>query len=864
MKKFLGIMGMAALLSGGIAAEAATSALASRPDKEEIIVSAPEVRTIDLSQGGMILDRPFAVTWSNEWERPWRFEISFDYRTVGVKGNAVALLTQPLKEDGSRAPTQLWPSTFTGRREDTYVLGESEGFRSVAVEVDLPNIIRRNYRFEWDRRFAKSGTVEVKNFKVKLVRHAVNRFRGGEYEIKQTKYFLLKNIFFADQGAVDVVFAFPELKPNCRVLVKNVKGQVLRTVEGVDGRAHLDFPTRGFWNLEAIAEYPDGTAVVTPGVVAVCGTPIAKDLVRQSRYGFMIVLGTPDLWEKLGSRWDQRAMFPHSFKNRFDVPNSTYEAIHCFHNSPVPDHLRKRECRGKQGEFPPADWEEYRAHLNRFFDAQPDVLKRKLDITGELDFQWRGTDEEYVKMCRIFCEEARKRNPQVVITGPEASRIKLPYFQRLHKLGYFDLVDAINVHHYVDGTKPEGEYWEDFMAMFDFFKKAKIDKPIYMTETGWTVGKGNYFIAVSYENQARYLTRAMALMSTENIQAIIWHVDFTMLDEFGAIVKGHEAAYPKPMLQAFATVTRNLTDVKGNLKLHRLGPQMYLTSGEKRDGRWVHVYWRASGSEKVAPPVASITAAEDYLGTPVDFANGFTISEDPIYFFAAGDYAGPEWQAPPGGVKPVEKVPLKSEGEIIRMPQGIKSAEKAAVVPAEKWSDPATAPELKIAYARDAGFVVEVAVKDKKHVQPYSRERQVEGDAIVLAFDVDKTEEWRANDIWMTYKGHRCVEYSVARLANGRSEAFRRNCWIPDMKKFEMVGANVRSSVELRPDGVTKYWVWIPWANLGLDEQLRPGAKIGFAAAVYSSDGGRPTVNRLFDGIVAPLDPMKYGVLELK
>ena len=115
----------------------------------------------------------------------------------------------------------------------------------------------------------------------------------------------------------------------------------------------------------------------------------------------------------------------------------------------------------------------------------------------------------------------------------------------------------------------------------------------------------------------------------------------------------------------------------------------------------------------------------------------------------------------------------------------------------------------------------------------------------------------------MNYKGHNCVEYSVALRADGKSEVFRRNCWIPDMRKFESVGANVRANVR-HANGVTKYWVWIPWANLGLDEQLKAGAKIGFAAVLYSSDGGEVKTNRLFGGIANPLDPMRYGVLELK
>ncbi len=835
-----------------------------RPDRTEIVFAAPDVRTIPLDSGAEIRDAPFALAWDGGWERPWTFIVSFDYRTEGVAGDAVALRLQPLKDDGSRAPTWLWPNTFTGKREDTYVLGESADFRRVSVGVDLPNVIRKSYRCEWQRRFGHtSGKVEVKNFEIRLVRHALHAIRGGEYEIRQTKYFCLKNIFFADSGQVTVDFAYPEQKPDCRVDVKDVKGRIVRTVEGRDGRATVDFPTRGYWALEATADYPDGTRITTPGRVAVCGTPIAQELVKNSRYGIMVVLGTPDLWEKLGSRWDQRFFAPDNLKVNFRMPNETADAIFTFHSSPVPRALRRPADRNRQGEFPPEDWDAYRVYVGKFMDAQPDMLMRNLCLTGELDFQWRGTDEEYVKMCRIFCEEARKRNPNVFLTGPDASRIKLPYFRRLHKLGYFDLIDGINVHHYVDGTKPEGEYWEDFVALFDFLKEAKIDKPVYMTETGWTTGKGNYFVPVSYENQARYLTRGMALMSTEDIRAIIWHVDFTMLDEFGAIVKAHEAAWPKPMLQAFATVTHNLSDVQGNMKLHRLGPKTYLASGRRANGRYVHVFWRSAGEARVAPPVAGVVSVEDYLGTPVAHGETMTVSEDPVYIHATGDYTGPEWTPPPGGYRERPQVELKADWMAARLEPGIKSAASATPVPAEKWSDPASAPTLRIAYARDAGFILEAEVKDARHVQPHSRERLVEGDALTFAFDVDKTDEWRANDIWMNYKGHNCVEYSVALRADGKSEVFRRNCWIPDMKKFESVGANVRANVR-HANGVTKYWVWIPWANLGLDEQLKAGAKIGFAAVLYSSDGGAVTTNRLFDGIVDPLDPMRYGVIELK
>ena len=111
----------------------------------------------------------------------------------------------------------------------------------------------------------------------------------------------------------------------------------------------------------------------------------------------------------------------------------------------------------------------------------------------------------------------------------------------------------------------------------------------------------------------------------------------------------------------------------------------------------------------------------------------------------------------------------------------------------------------------------------------------------------------------MCYKGHRCVEYSVALRDDGTTEVFRRNCWIPDRKGFESVGSNVRAKVS-RQEGRTVYWIWIPWANLGLDEQLRAGSCIGFSAAVY---GDGQAENTLFEGILPPLDPMKFGTILL-
>ena len=830
----------------------------------DTVLDSPQARTIELSAKGPVAlcDVPFPVRWLNKWERPWTFRVSFDYRTEGVSGNAVALMLRGIKDDGAPALLALWPDTFTGNRDDVYVLAASEDFRNVAVDVQLPNTIRPQYRFEWVRRFGRTGRVEVKNMRVELSHRPLHHINGGEYRIEpaREKHFLLKNIFFEDSGTVDVEFAFPERNPTCLVNVRDVKGRVRRTVTGRGGKAHVHFPTRGFWDVEAVARYPDGSTIVTTGSVAVAGTPIPHEVIRKSRYGMMTVLGGNPLWEKLGSRWDQKFLMVDTEHRTLDLPNDTADVIFNFNKELTPKFLKSEANRRKSGCFPPEDWDAYRKFCGEWLDRHPLALKRCIGLTGELDFQWRGTDAEYVKMCRIFTEEGRRRNPRFFVCGPTASRIKLPYLKRMRKEGLFDFLSAVAIHHYVDGTKPEGEYWEDITSMFDYFDAEGIKLPVYITETGWTVGAGRYFVPVSRENQARYLTRAMAMLSSVRIDGIVWFVDFTMLDEFGAIRKGHEAAFPKPMLQAFATVTRNLSDVAGRMTLRRLDAKTYLSSGRKADGRWVHLLWRSSGEGRM-PMQVLVSAAEDYLGTPVDNDRLFA-SEDPLYIFSQEDYAGPVWTPPPDGETVKPAVALLPDMKISPyVAGGAKTAKGAKTVPAEMWSIPSNAPVMRVSYGRE-GFVVELDAEDPTHVQRFSRERLVEGDSLTLAFDVDKGDPWLANEVYMRYKGHRCVEYSIALKENGKTEVFRRNCWIPDIGGFTHVGSNVRASVR-REKGKTRYWVWLPWATLGLDEQLKPGAFVGFAATLYASDGKEVFCNNLFGGIAPPLDPMKYGTVEL-
>ena len=91
-----------------------------------------------------------------------------------------------------------------------------------------------------------------------------------------------------------------EVGGSSRTIAKIARGErlsnrTLQKIAGRDGRAHVDFPTRGFWDIEAVAVYPDGARIATTASVAVVGRPIPHDMIRKSRYGVMTVHGRNEL-----------------------------------------------------------------------------------------------------------------------------------------------------------------------------------------------------------------------------------------------------------------------------------------------------------------------------------------------------------------------------------------------------------------------------------------------------------------------------------------------------------------------------------------------------------------------------------------
>ena len=197
--------------------------------------------------------------------------------------------------------------------------------------------------------------------------------------------------------------------------------------------------------------------------------------------------------------------------------------------------------------------------------------------------------------------------------------------------------------------------------------------------------------------------------------------------------------------------------------------------------------------------------------------------------------------------------------------QGIRAVPP---LPASEWTSPKEKrsllkakdcrPELRIARDRN-GIHVFAEITDDEFAQPYQQERMWLGDSLQLAFDVDASREWDANNQGFGFKGHRCFEFTVGLTGSG-VQTYCHYAYDPVLKPG--MAEDVQASVT-RKGNITTYKVFFPWKAVGLREAPRTGSRFGFAAAVNDLDSGSRKALCLFRGIVESKDPVRYGSLYL-
>ncbi len=148
----------------------------------------------------------------------------------------------------------------------------------------------------------------------------------------------------------------------------------------------------------------------------------------------------------------------------------------------------------------------------RFVGAFVERYERRVDhiiIWNEpnLDFEWGGRPPDpvaYTRLLRLSYEAAKAANPDVVvISAGLAPTLAMPgmgqggwqdldYLAQMYEAGAADYFDVLAVHNYPFNNPPQAEPAEDILnfrrvelireVMLDY---GDVDKPVYITETGW-------------------------------------------------------------------------------------------------------------------------------------------------------------------------------------------------------------------------------------------------------------------------------------------------------------------------------------------------------------------------------------------
>ena len=795
--------------------------------------------------------------------RPWRVRYSFRYRTAGFAGEGLRLVTQAVFDGGARFDN-LTPTVrnLNWDAGTTYRCGASEDWKKVDLDVDFKNAVPPEIRVVCEGLVA-TGRVAFADFAVALVLKPRHRLTGGEFPLEDGN--VLKHVFFAETGAVHIALADPAHVVRAAVHVRDAEGRPVGETRALAAVDAVTLTGRGYYTLEVAASYADGTKVATTGYAAVLGSRLTAAQTAGSRFGAMIVNGGAGTFTRaLGSRWDWRFFFYGKDNAAFVGPQFGDGAIYAGHQSPIYPEAMDPAHVGKGGMWPAKDWAKQRALTRAFLEKNPCFAGRRLCLVNEPDFKWRGTIAEMVCAHRVFAEEVHRLYPTCEVQGPACSRVKPEYLRALGEEGFFDSIDAVNIHAYVDGTKPEGAFRTKLREGMDVIRREfACAKPVYVTEFGWTTENGTWQEPVSELTQARYLTRACTFIAAEDIRAAVWFCDFYVARNYGEggfsmLRLGNDCISPKPAVAAFATLARNLSSVQGRMCAQMIGPETWLATGRRADGSAVTLVWTRTGVREIPLPVRTVRA-ENFLGTPVTLGGTtLRVSESPVYLFGDETFSGAAWVAPPvDEAKPVvvapDEYPLGLTGTGWKCRDNLQTP----VLPDRCWTGATNRlPRVRVAYSSE-GLVFNVEVDDPKHEQPYAQERLMEGDSVTVAVDVDRGLDWQPNAHITSFKGHRAFEYTVALRDDGKREAWRRNAWDFDIRPNAPVV--VFNGVTRVGADKTRYMIWLTWPRLGMDGPPPPGTKFGIAVSVSDLTDGKRKTYDLFGGITGTPDPTKYG-----
>jgi polysaccharide biosynthesis protein PslG len=240
--------------------------------------------------------------------------------------------------------------------------------------------------------------------------------------------------------------------------------------------------------------------------------------------------------------------------------------------SSAPDSVRQ-DCAGDWwdrgvGAYPPRNPTDY-GDAARFVTGRYGTQLAALEVWNEPNLPegwfWRSSDKagDYARLLKAAYPAAKEGNSKVPVLAGSLAFADRPFLDQLYANGIRDFHDGIAVHPYNEARHP-ADRWQDewkkytLLPGLEWIRDGMLanhdDKPIWITEFGWTTGTASGW-RVSEAQQADFVGASFSLLAKKSYvrSAIVYN-----LREKGTDPASHEDNFglvnrnfaPKPAYQA--------------------------------------------------------------------------------------------------------------------------------------------------------------------------------------------------------------------------------------------------------------------------------------------------------------------------
>lgn len=487
------------------------------------------------------------------------------------------------------------------------------------------------------------------------------------------------NIFPGESGELTLTISDPDRVDGGEVALSDEMGSRLGTLSILKGVSviQIPLPKKGFYNVTASVRLMNGLSVVQNSTAAVIGAPLSEKEGILSHNGVWNVHGSLDLAQVAGSSWERKMWRVVDYKRdatgaiipipKLDTLDKRFFWIGTMAWG-IPSWIEGKPSNAKFDDlFPLSNWGQLDA-LAKQFARDVKNFPPVFELYNEPEIHWAGKFDPkgLVKFHAVLAQAIKSVHPDTKVVGPCFWYVNIPQLKELVNAGLLNYLDGISLHGYVDGaTAPEGVFIERIVELKNYLHSLGKDKlPLYLTEFGWSTGYGGKgpFTHVDELTQAQYVSRALALLSTQNFAATL-HFALQFNSKNDTEGNSSESGFsflrqdqtPKPAYVAYANTSKWLT-ATSNPAWSKLSPTMHLLSFTKGADQ-VIVVWDAAREQNVYfPQIAS--RAEGMMGQPLPLGGTMLLSPSPIFLKLQPKFTQPLV------VKPVVKV---GKGDVITL-----------------------------------------------------------------------------------------------------------------------------------------------------------------------------------------------------